>query len=83
MKQNDRKLLISLFDNIRAKSSTEAVEYMWHNGLLNRTAVERLYIGNEVARRVRAGESKCAAIQQLSSELNCSYEKVRTAVYHK
>lgn len=83
MKQNERKFLTSLLDNIKSKSSVETVEYMWNSGLLNRTAVERLYISNEVARRVRAGETKCAAIRQLSSELNCSYEKARTAVYFK
>ena len=83
MKNNERKLLTSIFDNIKSKSSVEAVEYMWERGLLNRTAVERLYISREVARRVRAGETKSTAIRQLSSELNCSYEKARGAVYYK
>lgn len=83
MKREKRKLLTSIFDNIKSKSSVETVEYMWDRGLLNRSAVERLYISREVERRVRAGETKYAAIQQLSSELNCSYEKVRNAVYYK
>ena len=56
---------------------------MWNEGLLNRTALERLYIEREVGRRVRAGESKTKAIEQLSEELSCSFEKVRSAVYHK
>ena len=83
MKQTKRKLLTSLFNNIESKSTIEAMEYMWQQGLLNRSAVERLYISNEVARRVRAGEAKCSAIRQLSAELNCSYEKARYAAYYK
>lgn len=83
MKNNERKLLTSIFDNIKSKSSIETVEYMWNSGLINRSAVERLYISREVARRVRAGETKSTAIRQLSSELNCSYEKARGAVYYK
>ena len=81
--QNKRKLLISLLDRIEQNNLTSAVEQMWNEGLLDRTAVERLYIEREVSRRVRAGESKTKAIEQLSNELNCSYEKVRAAVYHK
>ena len=80
--RNRRKLLISLLDRIKHKNITAAVEQMWNEGLLNRTAIERLYIDSEVGRRVRAGESKTKAIEQLSNELNCSYEKVRAAVYH-
>jgi len=56
---------------------------MWDEGLLNRKALERLYIGKEVERRVRAGEMKVRAIEQLSEELGCSYEKIRAAVYQK
>ena len=81
--QNKRKLLISLLDRIEQNNLTSAVEQMWDEGLLDRTAVERLYIEREVGRRVRAGESKTKAIGQLSEELSCSYEKVRAAVYYK
>ena len=56
---------------------------MWQRGLLNRVAIERLYIQNEVNRRVRDGEAKMRAIEQISSELGCSYEKVRGVVYSK
>lgn len=80
---NKRKLLISLLDHIGRTNLTSAIEHMWDSGLLNRAALERLYIGSEVGRRVRAGESKTRAIEQLSEELSCSYEKVRAAVYHK
>lgn len=83
MKQTERKLLISLLDQVRDKSLAEAVKTMWQQGLLNRVALERLYINNEVQRRVRAGEMKVRAIDQLSKEMNCSYEKVRAAVYDK
>lgn len=79
----ERKLLISLLGIVQNKSLSEAVKMMWQQGLLNRTALERLYIGNEVQRRVRAGEVKVRAIDQLSREMNCSYEKVRAAVYNK
>ena len=83
MKQPERKLLISLIDRVQNKSLSEAVEAMWKLGFLNRVALERLYINNEVQRRVRAGEIKVRAIDQLSKEMNCSYEKVRAAVYNK
>ena len=80
---NKRKLLISLLNTIGHSNISTAVELMWDRGLLNQSALERLYIGNEIGRRVRAGESKTRAIEQLSEELSCSYEKVRAAVYHK
>lgn len=59
-----------------------AIESMWQRGLLNKRAIEQLYIREEVSRRVRAGEVKVRAIKQISEELNCSFEKVRAAVYH-
>lgn len=83
MKQTEKKLLISLLGKVQNKSLSEAVDIMWQQGLLNRTALERLYISNEVQRRVRAGEVKGRAIEQLSKEMSCSYEKVRFAVYNK
>ena len=83
MELTERKLLISLLDVVQNKSLSEAIKVMWQQGLLNKVAVERLYISNEVQRRVRAGEIKVRAIDQLSREMNCSYEKVRAAVYNK
>lgn len=81
--RNKQKLLNSLLSRVRQKSLHGAIEQMWEEGLLNQTAIERLYIGHEVERRVRAGEGKMRAIEQLSAELGCSYEKVRAAVYQK
>ena len=81
--QNKRKLLIALCNKIEDRTLTGAIEQMWNEGMLDRKALERLYIGAEIERRVRAGEAKTRAIEQLSEELNCSYEKVRTAVYRK
>jgi hypothetical protein len=66
MKQNEKKLIRSLLDKVYNKSLSEAVDIMWQQGLLNRVALERLYINNEVQRRVRAGEVKVRAIEQLS-----------------
>ena len=83
MKLTERKLLISLLNVVQNKSLSDAVKEMWQQGLLNKVALERLYINNEVQRRVRAGEIKVRAIDQLSREMNCSYEKVRAAVYNK
>lgn len=83
MELTERKLLISLLNVVQNKSLSEAIKVMWQQGLLNKVAVERLYISNEVQRRVRAGEIKVRAIDQLSREMNCSYEKVRAAVYNK
>ena len=81
--QNKRKLLISLLDRIEQNNLTSAVEQMWNENLLDKRALERLYINSEVERRVRAGEVKTRAMQQLSDELGCSYEKVRAVVYNK
>ena len=80
---NKRKLLISLYNKIGRSNLTDAIEQMWNEGLLDKRALERLYIGTEIGRRVRAGEVKTQAIEQLSRELNCYYEKIRAAVYHK
>ena len=74
MKLTERKLLISLLNVVQNKSLSDAVKEMWQQGLLNKVALERLYINNEVQRRVRAGEIKVRAIDQLSKEMNCSYE---------
>lgn len=81
--KNKQKLLNSLLGRIQQKSLSGAIEQMWNEGLLNHKALERLYIEKEVAHRVRAGEMKVRAIEQLSEELGCSYEKIRAAVYQK
>jgi hypothetical protein len=83
MNTTERKLLTSLLSSVPSSNLHDAVNAMWQRGLLNRVAIERLYIQNEVNRRVRGGEAKMRAIEQLSSELGCSYEKVRGAVYSK
>lgn len=81
--KNKRKLLIALLNKVGESRLSEAIERMWQEELLDRRALERLYINAEVDRRVRAGESKTKAIAQLSQELGCSYEKARGAVYYK
>ena len=78
-----RKLLIALLNRVGENRLSDAIERMWQEELLDRRALERLYINAEVDRRVRAGESKTKAIEQLSRELGCSYEKARGAVYNK
>jgi hypothetical protein len=79
----ERKLLHSVLSEVQNKSLAEAVTIMWQQGLLNRIAVEKLYINTEVDRRVRSGEMKVEALRQISNEMECSYEKVRAAVYSK
>ena len=83
MNTTERKFLTSLLSSVPSGNLHDAVNAMWQRGLLNRVAIERLYIQNEVNRRVRGGEAKMRAIEQLSSELGCSYEKVRGVVYSK
>lgn len=83
MKEYRRKLLIGLLHQLGSCTLPNAVEQMWEESLLNKAALERLYVRSEVARRVRGGEAKTKAIKQLADELNCSYEKVRYAVYKK
>ena len=78
-----RKLLRSLLNKVQQRPLNEAVELMWESDLLNKKALEKLYIDNERERRVRAGEVKVRAMEQLSTELGCSFEKVRSAVYSK
>lgn len=80
---NRRKLLNSLLLQIGHKNIGCAIEQMWNEGFLNQRALEQLYIGREVEHRVRAGETKARAIEQIATELGCSYEKVRAAVYQK
>lgn len=74
--------MVAALSGLHNMSLNGAIESMWQRGLLNKRAIEKLYIKEEVGRRVRAGEVKVRAIQQLSEELNCSFEKVRAAVYH-
>lgn len=81
MELQERRLVAVLLNNLRNKSLTDAVSMMWRQGLLNRTALERLYITAEVEHRVRNGETKSGAIERISKEMSCSYEKVRAAVY--
>jgi hypothetical protein len=80
---NKRKLLIALSKRIARTPMKDALEQMWNDKLLDVKALERLYIGTEVEHRVRSGEVKTKAMEQLSIELGCSYEKVRAAVYQK
>ena len=81
--RNKQKFLNALLERVQKKSLYEAVEQMWNEGLLNLKKLEQLYTVEEVGRRVRVGETKIRAIEQLSEELNCSYEKIRAAVYQK
>ncbi len=81
MTRNERKLMVAAMSGLHNMSLNGAIESMWQRGLLNKRAIEQLYIREEVNRRVRAGEVKVRAIRQLSEELNCSFEKVRAAVY--
>ena len=83
MMSNKQKLVISLLKRVRQTSVRGAIEQMWEVDLLDKKALERLYIATEVERRVRAGEGKTNAIRQLAAELDCSYEKVRNIVYKK
>ena len=78
-----RKLLTTLLKRVEQHSVRESVNLMWEQGLLNKRAIERLYINSEIDRRVRAGEIKTNAMKQLSLELDCSYEKIRDLVYNK
>ncbi len=80
---NKRKFLNSLLKRVEQRSINESVNLMWEQGLLDKRAIERLYINSEIERRVRDGEAKTRAMQQLSCELGCSYEKVRAVVYNK
>lgn len=83
MTQTERKLQLLLLNMVKNKSLPEAITTMWRGGLFNKVALERLYINDEVQRRVRGGETKVRAIEQLSKEMSCSYEKARAAVYKK
>lgn len=77
------KLIGSLIRDMQSKSSTEVLRELMREGLLNARELERRYIRREVEHRVRNGEKKMRAIEYLASEMGCSYEKARSAVYSK
>ena len=56
---------------------------MWNDGWLEKRTIEKLYVNHEIDRRVRDGEPKTKIMEQLSKELNCSYEKIRGIAYGK
>lgn len=83
MKSKERKLLYPIKRMVEGKKPEDVVDLLWNKGLLDDLAVERLYITNEVLRRVRTGESKMRAIEVVAYDMGCSYEKVRAVVYSK
>jgi hypothetical protein len=78
-----QKFLTLLFKKLQRQCSEKALLQMWNEGLLNLKAIEKLYVCHEIERRVRDGEHKTKAMEQLADELSCSYEKIRAIVYGK
>lgn len=81
--QNRQKFVTQLFRKLKQQCPESVLLQMWNEGLLDKKAVEKLYIISEIERRVRNGEIKTKVMGHLSNELNCSYEKIRGIVYHK
>ncbi|MBP3551172.1 MAG: hypothetical protein J6J57_05960 [Alistipes sp.] len=81
--QNRQKFVTQLFRKLKQQCPESVLLQMWNEGLLDKKAVEKLYIISEIERRVRNGEIKTKVMEHLSNELSCSYEKIRGIVYHK
>ena len=80
----ERRIVAPLLDEAAAIGGGEAVvRWLWREGLLDIRGAERRAICREVDRRVRRGQGRCRAMDEVADRYGCSYEKVRAAVYAK
>jgi hypothetical protein len=80
---NKQKILTLLSKRLNRQCSEKVLLQMWNDGWLEKRTIEKLYVNHEIDRRVRDGEPKTKIMEQLSKELNCSYEKIRGIAYGK
>ena len=83
MTRHEQRVIRAMKRLLADRSANEIVPFLLGEGLLDMAAVERRMIRDEVARRVRGGERKMRAIEEVAYEMNCSYEKARAAVYRR
>ena len=83
MYNRDKRVLHPLKRMVKGKSPSDIIDMLWRGGMLNRLAMEQQYIKDEVAHRVRNGESKMRAMEMVAYDIGCSFEKVRSVVYRK
>ena len=81
MTDREQKLIYPLYNIVRGRRSCEIIDVLWREGLLNRVEVEKRYFVREVERRVREGQVKRRAMVDVAREAECSFEKVRLALY--
>lgn len=82
MKANE-KIINAIMRNIQEQDPHAILSALWEKGLLCQRAAEQLYMQGEIERRVGEGERKYRAIELVAIEMNCSFEKVRAAIYKK
>jgi hypothetical protein len=83
MTRKERKIFVVLNNRLQGKSKEMAVDWLWQEGLLDFTRLEQLYIREKVLHLVSCGSPKMEAINQVATELNCSFEKARNAIYKR
>lgn len=83
MCNRDKKVLHILKRRVEGKRPADIIDMLWRENMLNPLMMERQYIKEEVAHRVRNGEAKMRAIEMVAYDIGCSFEKVRSVVYRK
>lgn len=70
-----------LFPACDRTSAEHIIEILSEKGLIDCRMAETLFARAEVERRVRNGRGRCRAMEEVASQLCCSYEKVRKIIY--
>ena len=83
MCNRDKRVLHILKRRVEGKRPADIIDMLWRENMLNPLMMERQYIKEEVAHRVRNGEAKMWAIEMVAYDIGCSFEKVRSVVYRK
>lgn len=83
MKTRDRLLLGAVAARIGDGIRPETLSKLLEQGLLDRTACERLAIRDDVERQVRRGTPRGDAALRTARTFCCSHGKVRHALYDK
>lgn len=81
MTRHEQRLAEAVGEVLGPLLPKEAVERLFDEGLIDRTACERRAIGAEVRRRTAQGRPLCEAMEETAERFCCSYGKVRKIVY--
>lgn len=83
MRPSMERMLEAIVPESGRMSGTEVLRRLVECGAVDRRSVEAAFARAEVERRVRGGEGRCRAMDEVAFELCCSYEKVRSIVYSR